>query len=186
MLSKIFSNNLKTKIQLLSSKSRPGSMMGQVSQRTMCDLQVSELTCTIKPEQFKQAFEEYESTDNVIFLDVREDEDCADGFLPTYNENGVKINNFRIPILDLIELRLGEIENYKDTHQILCYCRSGNKSVTATRLLNLHGFNVVNVKGGMKSIQKHIEVWKNGKCFWFTIPFNLLLEISLGFTQSLY
>jgi len=53
-----------------------------------------------------------------------------------------------IPV-DELESRLSEIEEYKDT-PILVYCRSGNRSVTASNILINNGFTKVhNLLGGI-------------------------------------
>ena len=179
-------NRCSTKLIMTSARNiLPALAMGAIGARGMSTHHGNDLTYTITSDEFKEIIDNYHPGDKVIFLDVREDEDCADGFLPVYNEEGVKLDNFRIPILDLIEMQLQAIEPYKDTHEILCYCRSGNKSVTATRLLNLHGFNALNVKGGMKNIKKVMDLWKQGK-FLTSLSGHEKpnREISLAFTRT--
>jgi len=42
----------------------------------------------------------------------------------------------------------------QDKHtKIIVYCRSGNRSVTASRILEANGFTPVNVKGGILGLQ---------------------------------
>lgn len=118
-------------------------------------------------QQFLEIFESFDQNDNILLLDVREDEDMTHGILPKFNRNGVLIHNVRIPILDLIELQTQAIDPYKETHKILVYCRGGKNSVTATRYLQLHGFNAQNIKGGMRSIKEHIDLWENGMFYYF-------------------
>eukprot|EP00345_Euplotes_harpa_P000961 CAMPEP_0168317840 /NCGR_PEP_ID=MMETSP0213-20121227/124_1 /TAXON_ID=151035 /ORGANISM="Euplotes harpa, Strain FSP1.4" /LENGTH=145 /DNA_ID=CAMNT_0008318795 /DNA_START=36 /DNA_END=473 /DNA_ORIENTATION=+ len=122
----------------------------------------NELDCAVSSSEFKELVDNFEPEQDIVFLDVREDEDTTDGFLPTYNSNGVKLRNIRIPILDLIEMQIHELEQYKDTHQIFVYCRGGNKSVAATRILDLHGYNTVNLKGGISKLKKVMDLWKQG------------------------
>ena len=53
-----------------------------------------------------------------------------------------------IPVGEL-ESRLGEISDYKDK-PVLVYCRSGNRSVTASNVLIDNGFTEVhNLLGGI-------------------------------------
>jgi rhodanese-related sulfurtransferase len=158
-LSKLTGMNL---VKSMKSCLRPISLMSTCS-RQMSHINADDITLTISNSEFKEIFDNYDPEDNLVLLDVREDEDTGDGFLPEYNVNGVKVKNIRIPILDLIEMQTQEIDPFKESHQILCYCRGGNKSVTATRLLNLHGFSAFNVKGGIKNIKQVMDVWEHGK-----------------------
>ncbi len=52
-----------------------------------------------------------------------------------------------IPIQE-IEKRIVELDKYKDK-KIIVYCRSGNRSGTATKILNENGFNAYNMIGGI-------------------------------------
>jgi rhodanese-related sulfurtransferase len=134
--------------------------------RDMSYVETNELTRTILASEIKEVIDNYHSDDKIIFLDVREDDECNDGFLPQYNEYGIKLHSVSIPFMDLIEMdheRLNQLEPFKDDHQILIYCRSGNKSVSATRLLNYYGYETINIKGGMKKINKYIPISDNGK-----------------------
>ena len=87
----------------------------------MSCLHCNDYTCTLTEEEFKDVIENFDPNEDLILLDIREDEELEHGFLPTFNEHGVKLTNIRIPILDLIELRLQDIEPYKDSHKIICY-----------------------------------------------------------------
>ena len=44
--------------------------------------------------------------------------------------------------------RINELEKYKNK-EIVCYCRSGNRSLNSASLLKKHGFNSANMKGGI-------------------------------------
>jgi rhodanese-related sulfurtransferase len=47
--------------------------------------------------------------------------------------------------------RIGSLASYRD-RQVLVYCLSGNRSMTASRVLRKNGFNrVANMKGGMNA-----------------------------------
>ena len=121
------------------------------------------LTSTVTSEEFKEIMENFEPEKKVVFLDVREDEELEGTFLPSYNSSGIKLRLVRIPILDLVELQLNALEEFKDSHQIIWFCRGGNKSVAATRILKLHGYNAINLKGGIRLLSKVVQMWKHGK-----------------------
>lgn len=141
-------------------------IVGQFGYRYMSHVAANELTHTITASDLREVIENYQTEDKTIFLDVREDDECNEEFLPQYNDDGVKLHVVRIPFLNLIELdhdRLSQIAPFKDDHQILVFCRSGNKSVSATRLLSYNGYDTINIKGGMTKIREHLKVCSNGK-----------------------
>ena len=55
--------------------------------------------------------------------------------------------SIHIPLQEL-RRRSSELEKYK-SREIVCYCASGNRSVSATATLNKLGFNAANMKGGI-------------------------------------
>jgi rhodanese-related sulfurtransferase len=72
-------------------------------------------------------------------LDVREDIERAD-----FNIGGTYFRLGRIQ-----EMAIDDIEDLKDK-EVIIYCRSGNRSQVAARMLEQMGFkNTVNVAGGM-------------------------------------
>ncbi len=75
---------------------------------------------------------------DVVFLDVRTVEEHRAKAIP-----GSQL----IPVQEL-ESRVDELQPVKDK-KIVVYCRSGNRSGTAADILQKHGFNVVNLSGGM-------------------------------------
>jgi rhodanese-related sulfurtransferase len=78
----------------------------------------------------------------VFILDVRKQEEYDEGHI---------IGSTLIPVQEL-EARLNELPRNK---KILVYCRSGNRSVTASETLVKNGFaQIFNMKGG-------ITEWKN-------------------------
>ena len=93
----------------------------------------------------KQFHEMVQKERNVIVLDVRTPQEYeADGHIP---------NSILIPI-QVLPQYVKDLEKFKD-RKILVYCRSGNRSVVASKFLEQYGFkNVYNLKGGI------IE-WKN-------------------------
>lgn len=93
---------------------------------------------TITPEEVKQRLDAGES---LHLVDVRQPEENAE-----FNIGGVLIPLARIQAMDT-----DEIENLKD-EEVICYCRSGNRSGQATLILEQLGFsNVKNLSGGMLS-----------------------------------
>ena len=76
--------------------------------------------------------------DNVTLLDVRTIDEYKSGHI-----RGAKL----IP-LDKLETNLDKLNTDK-TKKIVVYCRSGNRSVAASRILERHGFVPLNVKQGM-------------------------------------
>ena len=52
-----------------------------------------------------------------------------------------------VPVQELNE-RVNELIQYKNK-MIIVYCRSGNRSGAATRILREHGFDAVNMSGGI-------------------------------------
>jgi len=73
-------------------------------------------------------------------LDVREDYERAD-----FNIGGT-----HVPLGKLQSMQLEDIEDWDKEDEIILYCRSGNRSGIATRLLEHLGYNnVKNLVGGM-------------------------------------
>jgi rhodanese-related sulfurtransferase len=85
------------------------------------------------------------SDTSLIILDVRTPEELTG---PLGKIEGV----INIPVQNLEE-RLGELTQYK-SNNIAVICRSGNRSVTATRILNQNGYSAKNVLGGMREFNK--------------------------------
>ena len=64
------------------------------------------------------------------------------------NREGHILNSKHIPTNELMT-RLKELEKHKHDH-VIAYCRSGNRSVAACKILKKHGFdNVHNLGGGI-------------------------------------
>lgn len=77
--------------------------------------------------------------EKINLLDVREDVERSD-----FNIGGTHYRLGRIQAMDVEEL-----EDLKD-QEVICYCRSGNRSRTACLMLEHMGFkNTVNVTGGV-------------------------------------
>jgi rhodanese-related sulfurtransferase len=77
--------------------------------------------------------------EDLNLLDVREPFENAE-----YNIGGTLL-----PVGNIRMLQIDEIENWKDK-EVICYCRSGKRSVDAALVLESAGFtNVKNLVGGM-------------------------------------
>lgn len=79
-----------------------------------------------------------EKDQNVTLLDVRTVDEFKEGHI-----RGATL----IP-LSKLEKNLKKIKDSKKK-QIVVYCRSGSRSVAASRILKAHGFTPLNVKTGM-------------------------------------
>ena len=92
----------------------------------------------------KVAYEMIENDDNLTLLDVRTPEE--------FKHDGHIAEAKLIPLSELAK-NLNMLDKSK---KVLVYCRSGNRSVSASRFLGNHGFTVVNMSGG-------IIAWKSEK-----------------------
>jgi rhodanese-related sulfurtransferase len=91
-----------------------------------------------------------ENDDNVTLLDVRTIEEYKEGHLRDAT---------LIPVQALAE-NLGMLKQDKDK-KIIVYCHTGNRSVSASRILEENGFTPLNVKGGILKLQSAgVEVVK--------------------------
>ena len=79
---------------------------------------------------------------NILLLDVRTATEF-DG--PLGHIAGAVL----LPVQEL-EQRIDELNEHKEK-EIIVICRSGNRSQNGTRILISHGFNAVNMLGGMKA-----------------------------------
>lgn len=86
----------------------------------------------------KQAIHLLENDDNVTLLDVRTIQEYKSGHLRDAR---------LIPVQALSE-NLGMLKDAKET-KILVYCRTGSRSVSASRILEENGFTPINIKGGI-------------------------------------
>ncbi len=75
---------------------------------------------------------------NYYFLDVRTIKEHENKSIPSTN---------CIPVQELEE-RIDELNRYRKK-KIIVYCRSGNRSRTAVKVLKENGFNAFNMIGGM-------------------------------------
>ncbi len=86
-----------------------------------------------------------EKDSNFVILDVRTPPELQG---PLGHIDGV----INIPV-QVLDQKVDELEPYKDK-KIYVICRSGNRSRLATKILLEHGYNAVNVMGGMKAYNK--------------------------------
>lgn len=92
----------------------------------------------ITPEEVKQRLDAGESLN---LLDVRQPEENAE-----FNIGGILF-----PLGKIQTMQTEDIEDLKD-QEVICYCRSGNRSGQACMILEQIGFsNVRNLTGGMLS-----------------------------------
>jgi rhodanese-related sulfurtransferase len=76
-------------------------------------------------------------------LDVREPAEHAE----------FNIGGFLLPLGRVMTMQLDDIEDWKD-QEVICYCRSGNRSGQACMILETMGFsNTKNLQGGMLAWQ---------------------------------
>jgi rhodanese-related sulfurtransferase len=95
---------------------------------------------TISVEQLKARLDAGES---LHLLDVRE---------PFEHEN-FNIGGVLLPLGRIMQLDTDDIEDWKG-QEVICYCRSGNRSGQACMMLETSGFtNVKNLSGGMNAWQ---------------------------------
>jgi len=84
-----------------------------------------------------QAYHMIKSNKNIYILDIRTPQEVkADGKIP---------NSHLIPLYQLSK----NINKLPKDKEIIVYCRSGNRSVAAARLLSSLGYKVYNLNGGI-------------------------------------
>lgn len=77
-------------------------------------------------------------------IDVREVDEVAAGKI---------LGAIHIP-LGLLEFRMNELDKNKE---YILVCRSGGRSARAAQLLESHGYNVINMTGGMLDWEGPVE-----------------------------
>jgi len=98
----------------------------------------------------KQAISLIDNDDNITLLDVRT--------IAEYKEGHLRDATL-IPVQALAQ-NLGMLKQDKGK-KILVYCATGNRSVSASRILEEHGFTPINVKGGIMSlVREKVEIVK--------------------------
>lgn len=113
-------------------------IVGSCNQKTIEQTPVKEFpNITVADVQKK-----INAKNNILLLDVRTVTEF-DG--PLSHIAGAVL----LPIQEL-EQRVDELNEHKEK-KIIVICRSGNRSQTGTRILISHGFNAVNMLGGMEA-----------------------------------
>lgn len=88
---------------------------------------------------------EMASDTNLVILDVRTPQELV-------GELGQIKGVINIPV-QVLSQRINELDKYKDKN-IAVICRSGNRSVMATKIMQAKGFKAKNVLGGMQAYNK--------------------------------
>ena len=91
---------------------------------------------TISVEELKAR---RDNGEQIKLLDVRE----------TVENEEFNIGGLLLPLGKIQSMQIEEIEDWKE-NEVVCYCRSGNRSGQACLILEMAGFkNVKNLAGGM-------------------------------------
>ena len=93
---------------------------------------------TIKQYSPADALSKVKKEKNVVFLDVRTEKERK--------QNLIK-GSYHIPVTDIKE-KEQELKKFKDA-EIICYCQTGSRSLSAASKLKKMGFNASNLSGGM-------------------------------------
>jgi len=93
---------------------------------------------SIKHYSAQEASQKIKKERNVVLLDVRTD---------TERKQGSIKGSYHIPITSLSSSQ-NELKKFKDA-EIICYCRTGNRSLNAAAKLKKLGFNSSNLRGGI-------------------------------------
>lgn len=93
---------------------------------------------TIKQYSPADALSKVKKEKNVVFLDVRTEKERK--------QNLIK-GSYHIPVTDIKE-KEQELKKFKDA-EIICYCQTGSRSLSAASKLRKMGFNASNLSGGM-------------------------------------
>ncbi len=82
-------------------------------------------------------------SEKINLIDVRQPEEHAE-----FNIGGILL-----PLGNIMSMQIEEIEDLRDK-EVICYCRSGQRSMQAAMMLETMGFtNVKNLAGGMMGWQ---------------------------------
>lgn len=120
---------------------------------TMCGLFVSHayakgwIFADFESINAKSAVKRMNSDENIVILDVRTQKE--------YKEKHLK-NAINIPV-QVLDTQFKTLMPDHDKH-ILVYCRSGNRSVKASRILTAHAFKPINIEGGMLQLVREDAV----------------------------
>jgi rhodanese-related sulfurtransferase len=93
---------------------------------------------SIKQYSPADAYQKVKKENNVVFLDVRTDRE---------RKQSVIKGSYHIPVTSIAD-REQELKKFKDA-EIICYCHTGSRSLTAASKLRKMGYNASNLSGGM-------------------------------------
>jgi rhodanese-related sulfurtransferase len=82
--------------------------------------------------------EKLKSGHDLVLLDVRTKQERTRGSIP---------GSLHIPLHEL-PARIGELEHQR-RREIVCFCQTGNRSLSAAAKLKRRGFSVANLRGGI-------------------------------------
>lgn len=106
----------------------------------------------------KQVLEKIQNQEKIVIIDVREDFELE--------KTGVLERTIHIPLGSLSEVSLTKMGISKED-EIIIFCRTGNRSYQATKMLNSFGFrNVKSLQGGIVhwlEIGNPVLVWSSLK-----------------------
>ena len=95
----------------------------------------------MKNISLQQLKEKIKKKDDFILLDVRTPEEYEEGNLP---------NSILLPLQEISQENLKRISLDDKKKELVIYCRTGSRSVSACQILNNFGFtNVLNLEGGI-------------------------------------
>lgn len=110
----------------------------------MGDRTVSEGGCKMKEITTDELAEKRKTDPSISIIDVREDEEVAEGMIPSARH------------IPLGELPKRQEELDKNQHYYIV-CRSGGRSARACEFLKEQGYDVTNVAGGMLAWEYDVE-----------------------------
>ena len=96
------------------------------------------LTLRVPAYSVREVAEKIGRSSEVVVLDVRTRDERSRGRVD---------GSIHIPLGDLRK-RMQELEKHRKK-EIVCYCQTGNRSLSAASILLKHGFIAANMKGGM-------------------------------------
>ena len=105
------------------------------------------LAKTIKHYTPTEASEKLRNSSGIVLLDVRTNRERK--------TQSIK-KSIHIPLAE-ISSRVNELKRFRN-HEIICYCRTGNRSLSAASKLKKIGFDSANLKGGI--VQWDLELVK--------------------------
>lgn len=94
---------------------------------------------SIKHYEPSEASERSSNGGSAVLLDVRTDSERRAQHIT---------GSLHVPLNELTR-RMDELKKYK-SREVICYCRSGNRSLTAAAMLRKQGFTTANMRGGLE------------------------------------